>query len=383
MIAGVTSSLTYNHDGKLRSGSAASVTVDLKYDPDGNRIYREVDNGQTTTKRKYIVDTEGDLPVVLLEIDPDVSDPNGCIVKTYLYTGTDTIAQHDGFYADDKYFYLSDRIGSVRQVIDVNASVEHLYSYGPFGKRLEADSDPDPVTNRLGFTGQYFDEELDQYHLRARQYIIALYRFSTRDPYEGSLWCPLELHRYLYCLNDPLNRADLSGRQSLIETQEEVGGQATLNAGVNGALNYGKLKTRYQLFGALVSLRNSMMNMLPAAAQNNIEAFTRYMNQLGYQVHHIVGRGWNNMATYGRDTIHSLVNVVPLRPEMHTQITSFFNSGPNTLTFMERMGIGGGTLQQYVAGLSLAEQAQWGAAALQHLFAYNSMAGFQPAMYGL
>jgi RHS repeat-associated protein len=211
MIAGVTSSLTYNHDGKLQSGSAAGVTVDLKYDPDGNRIYREVTSGPTTTKRKYVIDTEGDLPVVLLEINPDISDPNSCIVKTYLYAGTDTIAQHDGFYADDKYFYLSDRIGSVRQVIDVNASVEHLYSYGPFGTRLEADADPDPVSNRLGFTGQYFDEELNQYYLRARQYILALYRFSTRDPYTGSSNEPLELHRYLYCQNDPVNAVDPSG----------------------------------------------------------------------------------------------------------------------------------------------------------------------------
>jgi len=210
MIAGVTSSLTYNHDGKLQSGSAAGVTVDLKYDPDGNRIYREVTSGPTTTKRKYVIDTEGDLPVVLLEINPDISDPNGCIVKTYLYAGTDTIAQHDGFYADDKYFYLSDRIGSVRQVIDVNASVEHLYSYGPFGKRLESDSDPDPVPNRLGFTGQYFDEELDQYHLRARQYDLSICRFTTRDPYEGSRPKPIQLHKYLYCQSEPVNHIGLA-----------------------------------------------------------------------------------------------------------------------------------------------------------------------------
>jgi RHS repeat-associated protein len=102
----------------------------------------------------------------------------------------------------------------VRQVIDVNASVEHLYSYGPFGKRLESDSDPDPVTNRLGFTGQYFDEELDQYHLRARQYDPTMMRFMTRDPVRGKGIEPVTLHRYLYCVNDPLNRTDVNGEFS-------------------------------------------------------------------------------------------------------------------------------------------------------------------------
>ncbi|HPD48594.1 MAG TPA: RHS repeat-associated core domain-containing protein, partial [Anaerohalosphaeraceae bacterium] len=58
---------------------------------------------------------------------------------------------------------------------------------------------------------QYFDEELDEYYLRARQYSLALYRFSTRDPYTGSSNEPLELHRYLYCQNDPVNAVDPSG----------------------------------------------------------------------------------------------------------------------------------------------------------------------------
>jgi len=261
MIAGVTSSLTYNHDGKLQSGSMGGVTVDLKYDPDGNRIYREVDDGVTTTKRKYVIDTEGDLPVVLLEINPEVSDPNGCIVKTYLYAGTDTIAQHDGCYADDKYFYLSDRIGSVRQVIDVNASVEHLYSYGPFGKRLEADSDPDPVSNRLGFTGQYFDEELDQYHLRARQYDLATYRFTARDPYTGSFDKPLELHRYLYCLSNPINGIDPLGEFTLIELPISTGIQTAMRAyGAYGT--YKRVRGYVDQFTAGASMRNIAMTVM-------------------------------------------------------------------------------------------------------------------------
>ena len=288
MIAGVSSSLTYDHDGKLQSGSAGGVTIDLKYDPDGNRIYREVTSGPTTTKRKYVIDTEGDLPVVLLEINPDISDPNSCIVKTYLYAGTDTIAQHDGFYADDKYFYLSDRIGSVRQVIDVNASVEHLYSYGPFGKKLEDDEDPDPVSNRFCFTGQYFDEELDQYHLRARQCDLATSRFTARDPYAGFFNRPLELHRYLYCINEPVNRTDPSGEfieMLLVSKLINKMRAATAAAGAT-AMNYargvvGAVNMAYLQLSLLVDkIFGTGASLWPSAANG-----PQTINNINYSVH--------------------------------------------------------------------------------------------------
>ena len=63
------STLTYNWDGKLRSATCGTDTVDLRYDPQGGRIYKETDNGSTAVKRKYIIDIVGDLPVILLELE--------------------------------------------------------------------------------------------------------------------------------------------------------------------------------------------------------------------------------------------------------------------------------------------------------------------------
>jgi RHS repeat-associated protein len=206
----VTSSLTYNHDGKLQSGTASGITVDLKYDPDGNRIYREVTDGATTTKRKYIVDTEGDLPVVLLEIDPDENDPNASIRKTYIYGNSQLLAQHDGFYGEDTYFYLHDRLGSVRQVIGIGATVENKYVYQPFGESF-ASEQAENVGNDIMFTGQYYDSEIEQYCLRARQYDPTAHRFASRDPLPGIGHRPLSLHQYLYCKNNPVNLVDPQG----------------------------------------------------------------------------------------------------------------------------------------------------------------------------
>ncbi len=49
------------------------------------------------------------------------------------YANSQIIAQHDGDYSDLCYFYLHDRLGSVRQVIDVNAAVVNCYTYDPWG----------------------------------------------------------------------------------------------------------------------------------------------------------------------------------------------------------------------------------------------------------
>jgi RHS repeat-associated protein len=287
MIEGVTSSLTYNWEGKLQSGSAGGVTVALKYNPDGNRIYREVTNG-ATTKRKYIVDTEGALPVILLEIDSDISDPNDAIRKTYIYANDQVIAQHDGFYSADAYFYLHDRIGSVRQVIGANASVEHLYSYGPFGKRLESDSADEPPSNAWQFTGQYFDEEIEQYYLRARQLDLAVSRFTARDPYSGSFNAPLELHRYLYCINEPVNCTDPSGEfiEMLLASKLVSKMRAATAAAGATAMNYargvvGALNMAYVELSLLVDrIFGTAASLWPSAANG-----PQTINNINYSVH--------------------------------------------------------------------------------------------------
>jgi RHS repeat-associated protein len=44
------------------------------------------------------------------------------------------------------------------------------------------------------FTGQYYDTEIDQYYLRARQYDPHIARFTTRDPVFGKFQEILTLH---------------------------------------------------------------------------------------------------------------------------------------------------------------------------------------------
>jgi RHS repeat-associated protein len=154
--------------------------------------------------RKYIVDIVGDLPTTLMEIDPNI----GVIVKTYIYANGQVLSRHDGDYSAPRYFYIHDRTGSTRQIINTSGYVVRYYTYEPFGEVLEEGG---TLTNNMMFTGQYFDTEIDQYYLRARQYDPHISRFTTRDPIFGKFEEPLSLHRYLYCLNDPTNCTDPQG----------------------------------------------------------------------------------------------------------------------------------------------------------------------------
>jgi RHS repeat-associated protein len=129
----------------------------------------------------------GDLPVIFMELNT-----SGNIMKTYIgvyppsvwRANSQIIAQHDGNHSASKYFYLHDRLGSVRQVINSSGNVVNYYTYEPFGEALESS---ESVANPFKFTGQYFDSEIGLYYLRNRQYHPKIYRFTSRDLVSGSI----------------------------------------------------------------------------------------------------------------------------------------------------------------------------------------------------
>jgi RHS repeat-associated protein len=142
-----------------------------------------------------------------MEIEP----ASGNIMKTYIYGNSEVLAQHDGDTSADRYFYLHDRLGSVRLVIDDSGAVKNTYTYEPFGEMLATEC-TETTENPFKFTGQYFDSEIEEYYLRARQYNPRIGRFTSRDAVFGKSHQPLNLHKYIYCANDPVNRVDFGGR---------------------------------------------------------------------------------------------------------------------------------------------------------------------------
>jgi len=105
--------------------------------------------------------------------------------KTYIYADGWILAQHDGDYAASRYFYLHDRLGSVRQIVDSSGEVANCYYYTPWGGLTGSETE-ETVSNWYGWAGYLSDEEID-----------------SREP--------MSLHPYLYGLNDPVNKTDPTG----------------------------------------------------------------------------------------------------------------------------------------------------------------------------
>jgi len=67
------------------------------------------------------------------------------LTQTYIYGNSQILAQHDGDWRDEemgKYFYLRQRLGSGRQIINTSAGVVKYYTYEPssFAKTRITDS---------------------------------------------------------------------------------------------------------------------------------------------------------------------------------------------------------------------------------------------------
>jgi RHS repeat-associated protein len=134
------------------------------------------------------------------------------LTKIYVQANGEVLAQHD-YIGTNRCFYLHDRLGSIRQVISymTNVQVLNSYTYGPFGEMIAAEC-AETIDNPFKFTGQYYDFEIGQYYLRARQYDPQLMRMTARDSIRGTPQEPMSLHRYIYCFDDPINKMDPSGK---------------------------------------------------------------------------------------------------------------------------------------------------------------------------
>jgi len=98
----------------------------------------------------------------------------------------------------------------VHNLVNTSGSVVSCYLYSPWGQLLGQESNWS-ISAFYNFAGYWTDGELDQFHCSARQYDVILGRFTTRDPVKGTLREPMTLHKYLYCLNNPLNATDPNG----------------------------------------------------------------------------------------------------------------------------------------------------------------------------
>ncbi len=181
----------YDHANRLKQVTEGSLTTQFAYNGDGVRVGKTI--GAATTD--YLVDLAATLPVAISDTD-----------AIYFY-GLDIIAEQ--LAGADRYYYVHDGLGSVRQVLDSAGQIATRYTYDPFGMPLPGDGVPNPWQ----FTGEAWDAEVELLYLRARYYQPETGRFMTKDPWRGEPSRPGTLNPYLYVRNNPANSTDPSGGQ--------------------------------------------------------------------------------------------------------------------------------------------------------------------------
>ena len=186
------------------SGSVVDYQVTYTYDALDRRIGEQIDAdgaGSGTPVQTWTV-FDGQNPYA------DFTG-SGTLKDRYLYgPAVDALlARTDASGVTN--WYLSDRLGSVRDIVDVSGNVVYHTGYDSFGNKVSSSGSGG---DRFGFTGREHDAALNLYYNRARFYDPATGRFLSRDPIGFSAG---DANLYRYVNNSPTNGTDPSGESWL------------------------------------------------------------------------------------------------------------------------------------------------------------------------
>lgn len=222
----------YNFENQLTDRNNGQIR--LVYDGDGHRVRKTVVNANRTVTTYYLVDdlNPTGYAQVLEELTTDTANPalnSPQVTHTYVW-GHALLAQDqfaEGLWIASYYGY--DGQGSVRYLTDANGQVSDTYDYDAFGNLLYRTGN---TPNNYLYQGEQYDADLKLYYLRARYADSDRGRFWSMDSFEGVGTDPQSLHKYSFNQNNPVNRRDPSGHESM----EEAGTAAGFAPMVRGAL---------------------------------------------------------------------------------------------------------------------------------------------------
>jgi len=214
---------TYDDRGRLTAAndSAAALSVQFDYDPDGNRIARRSRVGASPeVETRFVIDRSFGLPEVIAELDA-----SGAITARYLH-GYQLIQQRTLEGANSVLRYpLRDGLGSTRYLVNNQGSVTDAIRYTPWGELREREGNT-ALTHR--FAGEAWEERLGLSYNRARWLDPSTGRFTQMDDWMGDPMRPLTLNKMLYGDADPANRMDPTGHFSMTEMMSTVNTAMTL-----------------------------------------------------------------------------------------------------------------------------------------------------------
>lgn len=136
-------------------------------------------------------------------------------------------------------YFLQDGQGSTRALTNASGNITDSYSYTASGELFNSSA---AGTSYL-YTGQQFDSLTGLYSLRARYYNPAQGRFLSQDTYPYSFGNPIELNRYVYAANRPVNLSDPTSKAALAEYRWLIGGIGGVLGGTQAYLCGGSVES--------------------------------------------------------------------------------------------------------------------------------------------
>lgn len=200
----------YDGEDRLVSQSTGPSLVEHLYDGLGERIAR-IYNGSAT---RYVLDRSTDLAGVVCE-----TDAAGTITAYYV-PGLELVARI-GSDGSERYYHSND-VGHILALTDQTETITDRYAYSPFGVLAGREGTTDNPFTYVGSLG--VTQEADGlYFMRARFFDPVVGRFLGKDPVEGLLDDPQELHRYVYVTNDPTLFVDPDGEFLVLDSKSGNG----------------------------------------------------------------------------------------------------------------------------------------------------------------
>ena len=203
-------SMTWQNGRELASLTKNSKTFTYAYNDSGIRTSKTV-NGHTNA--------------IYLSGDAIVREnPTGNISLTYLYdeSGTRYGFLYKNGSTSSYYYYVYNGQGDVTEIVDSNGNKVAQYTYNAWGLPLSVkDGSGNAVSatntthianlNPFRYRGYYYDNESGFYYLQSRYYDPQTGRFINADGYVSTGQGILGNNMFVYCGNNPVNRADPSG----------------------------------------------------------------------------------------------------------------------------------------------------------------------------
>ncbi|NBQ70467.1 MAG: RHS repeat-associated core domain-containing protein [Nitrosomonadaceae bacterium] len=231
----------YDFEDHLVYQSDGTKTVSLRYDGNGNRVRKTVNDGTNIVTTWYLVEDRNPTgyPQVIEEYVSPNSQPS-TLNRVYTY-GHERICQDrfDGVNWVVSY-YGYDGHGSVRLLTDYGGRATDSYEYDAFGKLIgQSSSFQPPTPNSYLYSGEQWDADLGFYYNRARYLNPDTGRFWNMDTHEGDNEDPLSLHKYIYARHNPVDRIDPSGHDDIVSLSVATAMRGAVAGAVLGSISAG------------------------------------------------------------------------------------------------------------------------------------------------